>query len=488
MTSKMHEKVGRFHGFMMHLDLAILTMATLPFLLIIEKFYPKQSRHQLWRRVATWIIRSMFSLNGVTFKIKNSHNIKKDKPVIYASNHPSNMDGFMLIAILGADTVLFTAPLGQFPSVLRPWLRKMQAVDVRRDIIDDKNFPDAHSKKQAIRLAMRHLTDGNSLIVFPEGHTELQHVLHYFHTGVARIAMGSHTPIVPVSIINADRVFPDGHRVYPSSVLVNFGTEITPPKTIKQKTSFPKTQVLKLRKELENRIVENLPTREIPVEYKHKSKKVGVFIDIDRTLYAGLSQKDLITWLLMLHKIKSEEAFRIFYWLFLEKTHQMGHQELMRKSLLTLKGWDVAELDSYVHKLFKEKMIKRFQYGLYPILKDHAEQNHTIVLVSEVIHPLAQEFKKLIKARTSLDTFLETNHHCYTGETSCLCYKNEKARLVDEFAQKNNIDLSRSFAYADSYSDLPFLSKVKNPTAVNPDDKLLDFAVDHDWSVILDAS
>jgi phosphoserine phosphatase len=44
-----------------------------------------------------------------------------------------------------------------------------------------------------------------------------------------------------------------------------------------------------------------------------------------------------------------------------------------------------------------------------------------------------------------------------------------KAQWIREYAEKEGINLSQSFAYSDSMSDLPMLSIVGHPAAVNPD-------------------
>jgi HAD superfamily hydrolase (TIGR01490 family) len=479
-------KLQRFHSLMMNFDLGLFIFVLLPFVLMLEKFVRPKNRGALWRHIAVWVIKTVFNLNNVRTIIKNHHHLLS--PAIYASNHPSHMDGFLILTILGPKTILFTAPLKQFNWLLAIWMKKMETVDVRRDPVDDERYPSGHSKQKAIELAIKFLQEGKNLVIFPEGHIEILHVLHYFHTGAARIAIGSHTGIVPVSIVNAERVFPDQHHLAPGAIIVSFGEQLIMLKKLPATCKPTKEKVQQLQNEIQSAIVEHLPLRYLPNYYQEKNKHVGVFVDIDRTIYEGMSQKDLISYLFWLHQIPVRKAFKVAYWLFLEKLHKIQHIDLMRKALLVLKGWDVAELNKAVHETFEHKLLENIQYGFFPLLKDHAEVNHTIVLVSEVIHPLAREFKNLVHAKSSLDTRLETVHHCYTGKTNCLCYKEQKARLVQDFAKRANIDLNKSYAFADSRSDVPFLSLVKYPTAVNPDDALLDYAVDHDWQVILAAN
>lgn len=60
----------------------------------------------------------------------------------------------------------------------------------------------------------------------------------------------------------------------------------------------------------------------------------------------------------------------------------------------------------------------------------------------------------------------------------------EKAVWVRRFAAAEAIDLERSRAYADDTADLPFLSSVGRPVAVNPDRKLRATAQAHGWPVL----
>ena len=59
-----------------------------------------------------------------------------------------------------------------------------------------------------------------------------------------------------------------------------------------------------------------------------------------------------------------------------------------------------------------------------------------------------------------------------------------KAKWIREYAERENINLSESYAYSDSISDLPMLSIVGHPVAVNPDFRLKQTSLQHDWSIL----
>lgn len=59
-----------------------------------------------------------------------------------------------------------------------------------------------------------------------------------------------------------------------------------------------------------------------------------------------------------------------------------------------------------------------------------------------------------------------------------------KASWIRTYAERENISLSDSYAYTDSMSDLPMLSVVGHPAAVNPDMRLRQTALHHDWPIL----
>jgi len=59
-----------------------------------------------------------------------------------------------------------------------------------------------------------------------------------------------------------------------------------------------------------------------------------------------------------------------------------------------------------------------------------------------------------------------------------------KVEAIEQFAVEHEIDLSASYAYSDSISDLPMLRAVGNPVVVNPDPPLLEIAREEGWQTM----
>lgn len=59
-----------------------------------------------------------------------------------------------------------------------------------------------------------------------------------------------------------------------------------------------------------------------------------------------------------------------------------------------------------------------------------------------------------------------------------------KASWIRIYAEREGLSLSDCYSYSDSMSDLPMLSVVGHPTAVNPDFRLRNTALQHDWPIL----
>ena len=59
-----------------------------------------------------------------------------------------------------------------------------------------------------------------------------------------------------------------------------------------------------------------------------------------------------------------------------------------------------------------------------------------------------------------------------------------KASWIRVYAEREGLHLSDCYSYSDSMSDLPMLSIVGHPTAVNPDYRLRNTALQHDWPIL----
>jgi phosphoserine phosphatase len=79
----------------------------------------------------------------------------------------------------------------------------------------------------------------------------------------------------------------------------------------------------------------------------------------------------------------------------------------------------------------------------------------------------------------------EVRDGVYTGRPEGpFTYREGKAQAIREVAAREGFDLSESWAYSDSESDLPMLRVVGHPVAVNPDAELARIAREEGWEIM----
>ena len=113
------------------------------------------------------------------------------------------------------------------------------------------------------------------------------------------------------------------------------------------------------------------------------------------------------------------------------------------------------------------------------------DQGHEIVLVSGTLDVILEHFAKEVGAHRLICNRLEFKEGKATGKLlRPVVAGPEKALLIRQHAAERGFDLNQCNAYSDSYSDVPMLSVVGHPCAVNPDKKLKRLATAYQWPVV----
>lgn len=142
-----------------------------------------------------------------------------------------------------------------------------------------------------------------------------------------------------------------------------------------------------------------------------------------------------------------------------------------------------------------ERVIKANLYpGSRDLVRSCLDKGHEVVIVSGALDFLMDRLaayfgagyaSKGVKPVGVIANRLEIKDRFATGKLlRPVVAGPEKARLVREHALAHGHDLDECFAYSDSYSDVPMLSVVGNPAAVNPDRKLRLLANAYHWPIL----
>ncbi|WP_407691047.1 HAD-IB family hydrolase [Rubrobacter marinus] len=218
---------------------------------------------------------------------------------------------------------------------------------------------------------------------------------------------------------------------------------------------------------------------------EEKPGEVAAIFDVDGTLvksnvvsyYAWMKMRDLppIKRPLFAASILGKVPY---YWA-LDKISRTHFNRAFYKSY---KGWKPARARALGKESFAGYTLDRLFPGAVEELREHRRAGHRIVLLSGALDFVLEPFKDL--ADDVLSAKLEEEDGAFTGELSGAPVAGEaRARMLASFARKRGLDLSRSYAYADSISDLPMLEAVGNPVVVNPDGRLEKAARERGWTI-----
>jgi HAD superfamily hydrolase (TIGR01490 family) len=130
-----------------------------------------------------------------------------------------------------------------------------------------------------------------------------------------------------------------------------------------------------------------------------------------------------------------------------------------------------------------DKVLRPSLYGpALDLVQKSRDAGHEIVLVSGALDLILRLLADHIGGATIIGNRLEMHDGIATGKLQRpIIAGPEKARAVREHARANGHDLDECFAFSDSYSDVPMLSVVGHPAAVNPDKRLALLAKAYSW-------
>jgi HAD superfamily hydrolase (TIGR01490 family) len=146
-------------------------------------------------------------------------------------------------------------------------------------------------------------------------------------------------------------------------------------------------------------------------------------------------------------------------------------------------GWDVATVHDIVRETLHDIVDPLVYAEAADLIEEHRAAGREIVIVSssgaEVVEPIGA----MLGADRVVATRMVIADGRYTGEIEFYAYGENKAEAMRQVAEESGYDLADCYAYSDSVTDLPMLSAVGHPTAVNPDRGLRRAALEHGWPV-----
>jgi 1-acyl-sn-glycerol-3-phosphate acyltransferase len=158
--------------------------------------------------VAYWIIKAILTpilLVVYRVRVEGRHALPRRGPVILAANHRSFLDSIFLPLVL-RRRVTFVAKAEYFDDPKTAWFfRAVGQIPIRRE--------GGSASEGALAAATDVLQRGGVFGIYPEGTRTRDGYLHRGHTGVARLALATGAPIVPVGLVGTDECQPTDRKL-----------------------------------------------------------------------------------------------------------------------------------------------------------------------------------------------------------------------------------------------------------------------------------
>jgi HAD superfamily hydrolase (TIGR01490 family) len=153
--------------------------------------------------------------------------------------------------------------------------------------------------------------------------------------------------------------------------------------------------------------------------------------------------------------------------------------------LRVTKGWDHLEVKQLVAETINEVIEPLIYAEALDLIDHHLAQGDEVWLVSmspaEIVEPFAAllGITGAISSRAKID-----ENGKFTGEMEFFAQGENKAVAIRDLAEQRGIDLSESYAYSDSETDIPMLMTVGHAFAVNSDRQLAKTAHENQWPLL----
>lgn len=195
---------------------ALLFAISFPFIWISLFILPRK----MAATICHYWARSLTVLTGCRLRVKGRNNLYT-KPVIYTPNHTTYVDAVLVLALLPPDTRFVGKSEIKNMPIMRTFFKKLGHVLIdRADVV--KGVEDTQEIQKL-------LTEGHSVMIFPEGTFSYATGLRPFKLGAFKVSVETGVPICPIAFKGARYILRGEERLLrPHSIDVNVGELIYP--------------------------------------------------------------------------------------------------------------------------------------------------------------------------------------------------------------------------------------------------------------------
>ncbi|HEX9934524.1 MAG TPA: HAD-IB family hydrolase [bacterium] len=218
---------------------------------------------------------------------------------------------------------------------------------------------------------------------------------------------------------------------------------------------------------------------------RHPSR-IAVF-DVDRTLIIGTSVEiQLIRFLLNKQLLPSANLIRAVAWI--PCLMRKGLKEATLRNKFYLYGMEAEFVQSLMPEFFQYRLRPLFSHQMLMRMSVLKKTGHAIILISGTLDFILDQLIHQFGADGGMGTTVEIVDGRFTGRVIGIYpFYREKVDALMSVLDGKKVDFERSTGFADSWADIPLLSLLGRPVAMNPDWGLRREALKRGWSIVTES-
>ena len=213
--------------------------------------------------------------------------------------------------------------------------------------------------------------------------------------------------------------------------------------------------------------------------------RIAAFFDMDRTVVLANTGRLYVNDLRSRGEIGLLRMVQMATVMLRYKLSLIDMGRVMASAATNLRGRPVADLESRCEELFDRQVRPLVSEAAVDAIKSHTRLGHRVVMLTASTTYMVKPLCRHLGIDDYIATQLKSDEGTFTGEcVQPLCFGEGKLFWAGEYARRHDVDLTRSYFYTDSYSDLPMLRGVGHQRVVNPDPRLRLHAIRKRWPVL----
>lgn len=212
-------------------------------------------------------------------------------------------------------------------------------------------------------------------------------------------------------------------------------------------------------------------------------------VDLDNTLVRGSTLFHFGVHLVRTRRLAARHVLRFaaaeaaYAWAHVEPSGLPA--DVAQRGLGLVRGWRQSDVRAWAAEFAARRLPRHLDTDVVLAVQDLRRAGFSVHLATASPQELAEAVADALGLDGAIGTVAEVSGGCYTGELAGpIVHGAVKDRLVRALLAECGADAREAFAFSDSITDLPMLSSVGNPVAVNPGRELHAIAAANGWRVL----